>query len=807
MKVTPCETDRIHEFFQDESRFAELELAQHLEACESCRQYFDSQAAPPNRWQEANQFLRPTEFDQASTAEFSAGALGQRAIRQPLMIQSVLDNLAPTDDPHRLGRLGGYEISGVIGVGGMGVVLKAFDPALDRVVAIKVMAPHLANNGSSRKRFTREARAAAAVLHPNVIPIHSVSSDAPLPYLVMAYIRGGSLQKRLLQQGPFTTVECLRIGSQIAAGLAAAHEQGLVHRDIKPENILLDEGVERVTLTDFGLARAVDDASVTRDGTIAGTPQYMSPEQTLGKPVDQQSDLFSLGCVLYTLCTGSPPFRADSSYAVMRKISDEAPLPIRELNPEIPEWLCAIIGKLMEKNKIHRYKSAHEVHELLEACLAHAQQPTVFQLPAQLRYGNNSAGRFLKMVTGLPRLLIASIAFAIVVGIGIIAADFTSPPQSNQLANEIPGQGEALGFGYTRKGDFIYYNGRRIDQAGKETLAQASFRLGRVLKLAQDVDAASFKVLSDEYTKDKNKVYYKWDSPDGQFWVDELRQAEAMSFEVIGFNLAKDNKHVWWYGSHMPGVDPKTVELVRDGFVWKDAMNVWYQHEQIPGADPQTFRHLEQAFYADKNHVYWSGTRLNGANPVLFRTFGDESPYGADLNCVWRGTDQIFDVDAPSFVTVHESVYLDKNGVYAGGNLLDKADPKTFRKLANVDIFNTALLADANQHYVFLPYRGEVYRVWLEDKSLKVERQLWSLKDPRKPAAGYKSVGIVSAELTADGWINLALASDLPPKEIQSLQDQELRILKMHDDQFAKAKEILSEKPDAKEDVPREAQQ
>ncbi len=806
MKVSPCEKDRINEFFQSESSCAEVELAQHLEACESCRQYFDYQAAPPYRWREATQLLQPTEFDQASTAEFSAAALGQRAPHQPLMIQSVLDSLAPTDDPHRLGRLGGYEISGVIGVGGMGVVLKAFDPALDRVVAIKVMAPHLANNGSSRKRFTREARAAAAVLHPNVIPIHSVSSDAALPYLVMAYIRGGSLQKRLQQQGPCTTVECLRIGAQIAAGLAAAHEQGLVHRDIKPENILLDEGVERVTLTDFGLARAVDDASVTRDGTIAGTPQYMSPEQTLGKSIDQQSDLFSLGSVLYTLCTGRPPFRADSSYAVMRKISDEAPLPIRELNPEIPAWLCAIIGKLMEKNKIHRYKTAREVHELLEACLAHAQQPTVFQLPAPLRAGNNSAGRFLKLAAGSPRLLTVSAALAIFLGIGIDAA-FFAPPPANQAANEIPGEGEALGFSYTRKGDFIYYNGRRIDQAGKETLLRASLRLGQMLKLAQDVDAASFKVLSDEYTKDKNKVYYKWNSPDGQFWVVELPKAEAMSFEVIGFNLGKDNKQVWWYGSPMPGVDPKTVELVNDGFVWKDAKNVWYQDEQIVEADPRTFRHLEQAFYSDKSHVYWSGTRLNGANPVLFRTFGDESPYGADLNCVWRGSEQIFNVDAPSFETVHQSVYLDKNGVYASGNPLDNADPKTFRKLVNLDIHFTALLADANQHYVYLPYRGEVYRVWLEDKALKVERRIWSLKDPRKPAAGYKSVGIFSAELGANGWINPVFASDLPPKESQSFVDEDIRLLKLYDGRFAKAKEILSKKPDAKEDVPKEGNQ
>ncbi len=134
-----------------------------------------------------------------------------------------------------------------------------------------------------------------------------------------------------------------------------------MHRDIKPANILLEEGVERVTITDFGLARAVDDATITHSGVIAGTPQYMSPEQARGEPVDRRSDLFSLGSVLYAICTGRPPFRAETTHGVMRRITDDEPTPIREINPDIPDWLCSIIGKLMSKQAADRFESAAEV--------------------------------------------------------------------------------------------------------------------------------------------------------------------------------------------------------------------------------------------------------------------------------------------------------------------------------------------------------------------------------------------------------------------------------------------------------------
>ncbi len=351
-------------------------LTEHLDKCSDCRDELESRAAEQAEWLEASKLL-------GGASLLSSAAIGNRrcgTVRSP-QVDLVLQQLAPTDDPSSLGRIGGYEVTGVVGAGGMGVVLKAHDRSLDRIVAIKVMAPHLASSGSARKRFAREAKAAAAILHPNVIAIHSVASDDANPYLVMPFVRGASLQKRIDAQGPLPLKDTLRIGAQIAAGLAAAHEQGLVHRDIKPANILLEEGVERVTITDFGLARAVDDASMTCSGVIAGTPQYMSPEQARGEPIDARSDLFSIGSVLYAMCTGRSPFRAETTYGVLHRIANDKPTSVCEVNTDVPDWLGHVIDRLMAKRPDDRFESAAQVAELLEGCLAHVQQPAAIALP------------------------------------------------------------------------------------------------------------------------------------------------------------------------------------------------------------------------------------------------------------------------------------------------------------------------------------------------------------------------------------------------------------------------------------------
>src|SRR5262249_33309949 len=179
---------------------------------------------------------------------------------------------------------------------------------------------------------------------------------------------------RIDRDGPLAVEEVLRIGMQAAAGLAAAHAHGLVHRDVKPSNILLENGVERVKLTDFGLARAADDASLTQSGFLAGTPQYMAPEQARGEGMDHRADLFSLGSVLYAMCAGRPPFRAETTMAVIRRVCDERPRPLRDINPEVPTWLAAIIAKLHAKDPAKRFPSATEVADVLGGHLARLRQ-------------------------------------------------------------------------------------------------------------------------------------------------------------------------------------------------------------------------------------------------------------------------------------------------------------------------------------------------------------------------------------------------------------------------------------------------
>jgi serine/threonine protein kinase len=211
----------------------------------------------------------------------------------------------------------------------MGVVFRAEDPQLQRLVALKAMLPSLAASESARQRFLREARAAAAFHHDHIVPVHQVGEDRGIPFLAMQFLEGEALDERLKREKKLPISEVLRIGREIALGLAAAHKRQMIHRDIKPANIWLEDLGERglstprfrVKILDFGLARAAgEEGQLTQTGAIVGTPAYMAPEQAQSKSVDHRCDLFSLGCVLYRMAAGKQPFSGSDMYSTQRPV-------------------------------------------------------------------------------------------------------------------------------------------------------------------------------------------------------------------------------------------------------------------------------------------------------------------------------------------------------------------------------------------------------------------------------------------------------------------------------------------------------
>jgi serine/threonine protein kinase/WD40 repeat protein len=279
--------------------------------------------------------------------------------------------LAPAQAPDELGRLRGYRVLEVLGRGGMGVVFRAEDPKLRRQLALKAMLPTLAVIDEARERFLREARTAAAVEHDNVVVIHQVSEDRGVPFLAMPLLRGESLDDRLKREGRLPIGEVLRIGQEAAKGLAAAHKRGLIHRDIKPANLWLEEETGRVKVLDFGLARALNAGEpLTRQGSILGTPAYMSPEQASGEPVDARSDLFSLGCVLYRMTTGQLPFQGKDAVSTLLSVARDTPAAPSAVNPEASPELSAFILKMLSKDPAGRPASAQEASKALEALRA-----------------------------------------------------------------------------------------------------------------------------------------------------------------------------------------------------------------------------------------------------------------------------------------------------------------------------------------------------------------------------------------------------------------------------------------------------
>jgi serine/threonine protein kinase len=381
---TPCPESRMLRALIDGrlTGSSQSAIEAHLGECEDCQARIESLSGGEDDWPQRLRELRNVQAVESPGLKRVIGTLKDElsAENEPVSrhaaadVTEVLHFLDPPELEGDLGKLGPYRVLQMLGQGGMGLVLRAFDPALNRPIAIKVLAPQLASSGAARQRFAREARAAAAIRDEHVVAIHAVDEWKGLPYLVMEFIPGVSLQERINATAPLELSSILRIGMQTAKGLTAAHAQGLVHRDIKPSNILLENGVERVKLTDFGLARAGDDASITQSGVVAGSPLFMAPEQARGETVDHRADLFGLGAVMYAMCTGRSPFRASTTLGVLRRVCDDEPRPIREVNTDVPEWLVEIIDRLLAKDRRDRFQSARDVAGILGERLAQRQR-------------------------------------------------------------------------------------------------------------------------------------------------------------------------------------------------------------------------------------------------------------------------------------------------------------------------------------------------------------------------------------------------------------------------------------------------
>jgi uncharacterized protein (TIGR03067 family) len=349
-----------------------------------------------------------------------------------------LDFLDPPTRPGSVGRIGHYEVLEVLGRGGFGIVFRAFDDTLQRVVAVKVLAPSIAATSPARKRFEREATSFAQVKHENVVHVYSVEKE-PLPYLVMEFVPGETLQQKLDRTGPLDIPEVLRLGRQIAEGLAAAHATGLIHRDVKPANVLIEGGPHgRAKLTDFGLARAADDASISQSGVVAGTPLYMAPEQAKGDTLDHRADLFSLGSVLYTMLTGRPAFRASTTLAVLKRVADDEPRPIREVIPEVPEWMCRIVMKLLAKDPADRFQTAREVADVLADCEAQLKQFGALRDFSRIPGGKPTRGPVGKMVLA-SSLVVLSVVGAVAVALGLFWKSQAPPDGQLTIHTDDPG--------------------------------------------------------------------------------------------------------------------------------------------------------------------------------------------------------------------------------------------------------------------------------------------------------------------------------------------------------------------------------
>ncbi|MER6347180.1 serine/threonine-protein kinase [Streptomyces sp. NPDC001595] len=288
-------------------------------------------------------------------------------------------------------RIAGYRIEQEVGRGGMAVVYRAQDLHLDRTVALKLLAPELARNDTFRKRFTRESQVAAALDHPNIVPVYDAGETDGVLYIAMRYVAGRDLRRMLDREGPLPPATALRIGAQVASALDAAHDHGLVHRDVKPGNILIARGTdsehpEHAYLTDFGLTKkSLSLTGLTTVGQFVGTLDYVAPEQISGRPVDGRCDVYGLACVVYETLAARPPFLRDDDMALLWAHQHDEPPPLTESRPDLAPRLDTVFARALAKSPDQRYDSClafvAALREALSARTQNRHPPTELDVP------------------------------------------------------------------------------------------------------------------------------------------------------------------------------------------------------------------------------------------------------------------------------------------------------------------------------------------------------------------------------------------------------------------------------------------
>ena len=372
----PCPIRTVLELYatdslDDESR---SNLETHLESCLSCAEQVEHLTraqlesilgGPQTDSDPVERLARSPILDQVMRAMTdSQDAPGKRSTSMDNDVHAILE---PPVAPGDLGSFAGFDVLEIAGRGGMGVVFKAWDRTLQRIVALKVIFPTKSSEATFATRWLEEARIVAALQHDHIVAVHHAGVSKGLPFLIMPFHAEGTLDRFLTSRRSLPPRDVARAGLQLARALAATHSRGILHRDIKPSNVLLEHGLERVRLADFGLARPVrDEGLASRRSTVAGTPHYMSPEQARGEEVDARSDLFSLGALLYHLATGQTIHPTNSSEEALRLAATGQPPRVRAVNPKVPGALAAIIDRLLASRPADRYASAALVAGELE---------------------------------------------------------------------------------------------------------------------------------------------------------------------------------------------------------------------------------------------------------------------------------------------------------------------------------------------------------------------------------------------------------------------------------------------------------